>query len=299
VTWLVELLTLGPFVHVPRVLYHGGPPRRSVTRGWASWPQERKMAAAVEHAAQCLEILARLPPGDGETRYALVFVCMLRALLRARLVRGMPRIEPPRRHDDLTILAALLGRALGLPPMEAPDLAAVTQSPAPRRLTASLILADLRRLREAGMDGAAASRQEALALDPGRGTADAEADAVQPEGRRSVHQRSALEVAEEAARHAPHDLRRLLDLAVLLTKAREYDRAAEVVRQVLDADPHVSEAQHCLAVILRKQQRYSDAIVAAQRALELAPDSLATRTLLDKLQNRVRPKTPKLPPAQG
>lgn len=293
VLWLLELLCLGPFAHVAQPLYRKGPPRRGVSAAWAAWPQERKMAAAVDYGTRCLELVAAMPglSGDGLSedwlgadRYPLVLACAIRVLQQARLMRGLARVEPAGRHDDLVLLAGLVGRALSLGPLGEAEVAALRQSPGPRRMTAALLLRDAQRLKTLGIAGSAeAAQREAAALDP-----DGAAARAQPADADARHARrlEALETAEKALARSPTDAAALLELARLHVKARALEPALEAVRKVLHLDAALPEAHHLLAVVLRKQHRYEEAAAAARRALELDPRSPATQALLAKLQHR-------------
>lgn len=117
VVWVLTLLCLGPFHHVPKPLYRQWERKdeNSVTTGWRAWTPERRYSAMAEHTLQCIETVSTVGNADAADRHALVLLLLMRLLARARWV------DPPPKPGDAPIIdhhllraAELLARINGL-----------------------------------------------------------------------------------------------------------------------------------------------------------------------------------------
>ena len=185
-TWLLELLGMGPMIRVGSPLYR----RRvrfdqdSVIQSWKAWPDHVRSAAAVEHTAQCLGILAGMRLRE-EDRLTLQTACIL------KMLDLLPRSD----RQSATPLATLLdlfARLTARLTSGAPAPAEQTLDPA----AISRICLDWGRgSLKAGQPAVAAGLfAEAAVLDPARA------------GEAGKHLRSSLKRARrEAAAGAPPD----------------------------------------------------------------------------------------------
>ena len=116
VTWLLELLCLGPFHHVPGRLYLRW--RRddpdSVTTRWRAWSPDRRYSAMAEHTLQCIRVVSTAGRADPGERRALVLLLLMRLLANRSGKLAAAAGPEPLVDLDLMRLSELIGRLNGL-----------------------------------------------------------------------------------------------------------------------------------------------------------------------------------------
>ena len=116
VTWLLELLCLGPFHHVPQRLYLRW--RRddpdSVTTRWRAWSPDRRYSAMAEHTLQCIQVVSAAGEADPDERRAIVLLLLMRLLANRSGKLAAAAAPEPKVDLDLMRLSELIGRLHGL-----------------------------------------------------------------------------------------------------------------------------------------------------------------------------------------
>lgn len=82
-----------------------------------------------------------------------------------------------------------------------------------------------------------------------------------------------------------NEVREWVDLGKQYFRQREYDRAEEYLRRVVQQNPDYADVQNMLGVIYHGQGRFNDAITAFEKALELNPNYTEANLNLAVLYN--------------
>lgn len=82
----------------------------------------------------------------------------------------------------------------------------------------------------------------------------------------------ALKTAEQLLALTPDNLENRFFLASLLDDAKEYDRATQLYKEILQSDPEHVAALNNLAVLLGEQNHFEESVSFARRAHALAPN---------------------------
>lgn len=133
-------------------------------------------------------------------------------------------------------------------------------------------------------DGALVTATRAIELDPQRAQPHRQASIAC--SRRGRH-REAVAYAEEATRLAPDDERGFVVLARALLRAkRDLERARHAAIRAIVTAPEAAEPHLVFGMVSAAEGEHAAAEAAFRRALQLAPDTVAARNELARLQLR-------------